>query len=77
MGHVITSQVESNIWSCFQACKGKSKCQSLNYDVKKFICELNNRTKRGKENKFLPLEGNVYVDNPFRGKPKILNIFHT
>ncbi|PFX17042.1 Angiopoietin-4 [Stylophora pistillata] len=66
--HIIKSQVENNIWSCFQTCKRNAKCQSINYNAENSICELNNRTKTGNENKFAPFQGSVYVDNPFRGR---------
>ena len=69
-GHVISSHRESSIWSCFQACRNTIKCQSLNYNVETSVCELNNRTKQGKPDKFVAMEGNVYADNPFRGKFK-------
>lgn len=70
LGHTITSQVEKDIWSCFQLCKSNVKCQSINYNAEKSICGLNNRTKNGNEVRFVPSDGNVYVDNPFRGKSK-------
>lgn len=70
LGHTITSQVEKDIWSCFQLCKSNVKCQSINYNAEKSICELNNRTKNGNEVRFVPSDGNVYVDNPFRSKSK-------
>lgn len=74
-GHVVTSSRESSIWSCFQACKRKIECQSLNYNVETSICEINNRTKQGKQDKFAPFVGSVYVDNPFRGKREKIQIY--
>ena len=71
VGHVISSHKENSIWSCFQACKTKLECRSLNYNLQTSICEINNRTKSEKPNKFIPLEGAVYVDNPFRGKQEM------
>ena len=78
VGHVISSDKENSIWSCFQTCKTKFDCRSLNYNLDTFICEINNRTKREKPDKFVPMEGSVYVDNPFRGQweTKIFNIIY-
>lgn len=72
---MISSDKENSVWSCFQACKTKRECRSLNYNLETFICEINNRTKREKPDKFVPLEGSVYVDNPFRGRQEKIEIF--
>lgn len=68
VGHVISSDKENSIWSCFQTCKTKLDCRSLNYNLETSICEISNRTKSEKPDKFVQLEGSVYVDNPFRGQ---------
>ena len=68
MGHVISSDKEKSVWNCFQACKTSLECRSLNYNLETSICEINNRTRSEKWEKFVPLKGSVYVDNPFGGK---------
>lgn len=73
-GHVLTSQRESNIWSCIQTCKGQTVCQSINYNVETSICQINNRTKKGREDKVIAMNRSVYVDNPFRGKRNKIQI---
>lgn len=55
-----------NIWSCFQACKRTLGCQSINYKVETYTCEINNRTKKGRPYKFVTMKGSVYLENPFR-----------
>lgn len=69
-GHVITSQAQMNIWSCFQACKRTLGCQSINYKVETYTCDINNRTKKGRPYKFVAMKGSVYLENPFRGRRK-------
>lgn len=68
IGHVISSQSAPNIWSCFQVCKGRIDCQSINYEVETSICEINNRAKNGKLYRFVSKMGSVYMENPFRAR---------
>ena len=67
-GHVIAFQPEPNIWSCLQACRLTLACQSINYEIGTSKCEINNRTKNGKLDKFVSSKQHVYVENPFRGR---------
>ena len=46
----------------------EQQCQSINYEVNTYICGINNRTKRGRPNRFVRRVGSVYMENPFRGK---------
>ena len=67
-GHVIATNSKQDIWGCFQECKRAIECQSINYEVNTYICGINNRTKRGRPNRFVRRVGSVYMENPFRGK---------
>jgi len=66
--HVISRDKGNSIWSCFETCKAKLDCRSINYNLDASICEINNRAKREKPDKFVPMKGSVYVDNPFGGQ---------
>ena len=67
-GHVISTNSKQDIWGCFQECKRTTGCQSINYEVNTYICGINNRTNRGRPNRFVRRVGSVYMENPFRGK---------
>lgn len=73
--HSYISLVTDNMLACYYRCKGDNLCQSINFYEKSNICELNNRTRAVGHLNFLPNAGAVYLDNPFRGKLLILQIF--
>ena len=67
-GHVVSSAPSSHISECWQVCKQNAQCQSLNYFVKRRLCEINNRTIDLAPKHMVNVSYAAYFDNPYRGK---------
>jgi len=67
-GHVILSYPTAGLNDCWQTCKNEMRCQSLNFFVKRQLCEINNRTiELAANNKSVETAFTSYFDNPYRG----------
>ena len=62
------SFVMQDMFACYYKCKEDKLCQSLNFDTKKNLCELNNRTRAVGYGNFISSAGAIYLDSPFRGE---------
>lgn len=58
--HVFKTMKTSNSLKCLQACNDDVKCQSFNYVILKDVCELNNRTKEGRPEDYVPDSDRLY-----------------
>ena len=45
---------------CIQACSEDVRCQSFNYVISQYMCELNNRTKEARPEDFVPDSDRYY-----------------
>ncbi|KAL9961275.1 hypothetical protein ACROYT_G030184 [Oculina patagonica] len=52
--HIFKTIKTSNSPECIQACSDDARCQSLNYVISQYMCELNNRTKEARPEDFVP-----------------------
>ena len=50
-----------NGFECSQMCNDDVRCQSFNYVISQYMCELNNRTKEARPEDFLPDSDRFYV----------------
>ena len=58
---------------CREACNSDNRCQSYNYVMFKYICELNNRTKEARPEDFIKDRDRYYMENtPNRGNKTYL-----
>ena len=54
---------------CLQACNSDVRCQSFNYVISQYMCELNNRTKEARPEDFVPDSDRYYFKRDInRGK---------
>ena len=65
--HSFKSTMASNWNGCIQACNDDVRCQSMNYDIGRQICELNDRTKEAKPEDFVADKYRSYVKRLKRG----------
>ena len=60
-GHVFEQRKTANFLSCVQRCNSNVRCQSVNYVISQYECELNSRTKEAKPEDFVPDADRTYV----------------
>ncbi|KAK3748303.1 hypothetical protein QZH41_019795 [Actinostola sp. cb2023] len=63
-GFVMTSFQADNIHWCYEKCKDKIGCQSINFYRESLKCELNNRTVAAKPTKKVVNSNAVYFEHP-------------
>ena len=60
---------------CLQACSIDVRCQSFNYVISQYMCELNNRTKEARPEDFVPDPDRYYLTRDHnRGKWEFLKL---
>ena len=47
-GHIFQEHNAANIMACSLLCNSDIRCQSINYVISRYLCELNNRTKEAR-----------------------------
>ncbi|KAL9961273.1 hypothetical protein ACROYT_G030182 [Oculina patagonica] len=58
--HIFKTIKTSNSPECIQACSNDVRCQSFNYVISQYMCELNNRTKEARPEDYVPDSGRYY-----------------
>jgi len=66
--HVIYSLPSADLSDCWLKCQNEVRCQSLNYFVKRQLCEINNMTIKRAPKSIVGITYTVYVDNPLWGE---------
>ncbi|KAK3731067.1 hypothetical protein QZH41_019216 [Actinostola sp. cb2023] len=65
--HVISSFSPSHLNECWQKCQQEARCQSLNFFVRKHLCEINNRTiELAPDDVVQNVPYTAYFQNPYR-----------
>ena len=71
-GHVSEEKKSVTILSCVLQCDANIRCQSINYVLSQYVCELNSRTKDARPEDFIPDADRIYITRLFgRGTCKI------
>ena len=60
-GHVFEEKKTANFLNCVQLCDSNLRCQSVNYVISQYVCELNRRTKEARPEDFVPDTDRIYV----------------
>lgn len=60
-GHTFRTTKASNWPQCIKNCNDEIRCQSINYDIDKGMCELNKRTKEARPEHFVSATHRVYM----------------
>ncbi|KAL9961286.1 hypothetical protein ACROYT_G030197 [Oculina patagonica] len=58
--HIFKTIKTSNSPECIRACGVDVRCQSFNYVISQYMCELNNRTKEARPEDFVPDSNRYY-----------------
>lgn len=67
-GQVFATSAAESPDVCFIKCQQEQKCQSFNYVLNENVCEMNNRSKEAKPEKFVTDQGRLYMTGgPKRG----------
>ena len=66
-GHVFEEKKTATILSCVLQCDANIRCQSLNYVISQYVCELNSRTKDARPEDFIPDADRIYITRLDRG----------
>ena len=64
-GRVLEKRKAATILSCAQHCDSNIRCQSVNYVISQYICELNSRTKDARPQDFIPDADRIYITRLF------------
>lgn len=62
-----------DLWECFEKCLGEGVCQSINFNLLSSLCQFNKDIKKFHPKKPSDRYLGVYMENPRRGKIKILS----
>ena len=60
-GHVFEEKKTANFLNCVERCNSNLRCQSVNYVISQYVCELNRRTKEARPEDFVPDTDRIYV----------------
>ena len=60
-GHVFEEKKTANFLNCVEQCNSNLRCQSVNYVISQYVCELNRCTKEARPEDFVPDTDRIYV----------------
>ena len=60
-GHIFEEKKTVNFLNCVERCNSNLRCQSVNYVISQYVCELNRRTKEARPEDFVSDTDRIYV----------------
>ena len=60
-GHVFKEKKTADFLNCVERCNSNLRCQSVNYVISQYVCELNRRTKEARPEDFVSDTDRIYV----------------